>query len=71
MLTGSLSGLTRSEAKKRLEALGARVTGSVSKNTTALVAGDSPGSKLDRARELGIEVLDEAALGKLLEEHDG
>ena len=71
VLTGSLSGLTRSEAKKRLEVLGARVTGSVSKNTTALVAGDSPGSKLDRARELGIELLDEAALGKLLEEHDG
>ncbi|WP_376693427.1 NAD-dependent DNA ligase LigA [Wenzhouxiangella sp. EGI_FJ10409] len=71
VLTGSLSGLTRSQAKQRLEALGARVTGSVSKNTTALIAGDSPGSKLDRARELDIEVLDETALVKLLEEHDG
>ena len=70
VLTGSLSGLTRSQAKKRLEALGARVTGSVSKNTTAVIAGDSPGSKLDRAKELGIEVLNEAALEQLLAEHE-
>jgi len=69
VLTGSLSQLTRSQAKSRLEALGARVTGNVSKNTTAVIAGDSPGSKLDRARELGIEVLEEDALLALLEEH--
>jgi len=69
VLTGSLSGLTRSQAKKRLEALGARVTGSVSKNTTAVIAGDDPGSKLDKARELGIEVLDETALEKLFDAH--
>ncbi|NBB93406.1 MAG: NAD-dependent DNA ligase LigA, partial [Gammaproteobacteria bacterium] len=71
VLTGSLSGLTRSQAKKRLEALGARVTGSVSKNTTAVIAGDGPGSKLDRANELGIDVLDEEALERLLDEHGG
>ncbi|NEZ03851.1 NAD-dependent DNA ligase LigA [Wenzhouxiangella sp. XN201] len=71
VLTGSLSSLTRSQAKQRLEALGARVTGSVSKNTTAVIAGDNPGSKLDRARELGVELLDEAALESLLESHQG
>jgi len=66
VLTGSLEGLTRSEAKARLEALGARVTGSVSKNTTAVIAGADPGSKLDRAEALGIEVLDEAGLRDVL-----
>ncbi|MEE4302666.1 MAG: NAD-dependent DNA ligase LigA [Wenzhouxiangella sp.] len=70
VLTGSLSDLTRSQAKKRLEGLGARVTGSVSKNTTAVIAGESPGSKLDKARELGIDVLDEDALVSLLERHE-
>ncbi|NKI36266.1 NAD-dependent DNA ligase LigA [Wenzhouxiangella sp. XN79A] len=67
VLTGSLSSMPRSEAKKRLQALGAKVTGSVSKNTRAVIVGDSPGSKLDKARELGVAVFDEDALAALLE----
>ena len=66
VLTGSLSGMTRSEAKTALEARGARVTGSVSKNTTAVIAGEDPGSKLRKAEELGVEVLDENGLMELL-----
>src|SRR5690625_334573 len=69
VLTGALAALTRSEAKSKLESLGARVTGSVSKNTSAVIAGEKPGSKLDRARALGIEVLEEKDLVGLLEEH--
>jgi DNA ligase (NAD+) len=66
VLTGSLESMTRSEAKTRLERLGAKVTGSVSNNTTAVIAGSDPGSKLDKAEKLGIDVLDEAALAELL-----
>ncbi|MEW6420752.1 MAG: NAD-dependent DNA ligase LigA [Deinococcota bacterium] len=67
VLTGTLSR-PRDEIKAQLEAAGARVTGSVTKKTSYLVAGEEAGSKLDRARELGIPVLDEAGLRALLEE---
>ena len=70
VLTGSLENLTRSEAKSRLEKLGARVTGSVSKNTTAVIAGSDPGSKLDKATELDVAILDEAGLATLLATSD-
>ena len=66
VLTGSLEAMTRDEARARLEALGAKVTGSVSGKTTAVIAGDSPGSKVARAEKLGVPVLDEAALQELL-----
>ncbi len=65
VLTGSLSR-PRDEVKDRLQALGAKVTGSVSKKTDFVVAGEAAGSKLDKARDLGIEVLDEAGLDELL-----
>jgi len=68
VLTGTLSGMTRDEAKDRLRRLGARVSGSVSRKTDFVVAGESPGSKLARARELGVEVIDEAAFLKMLED---
>lgn len=69
VLTGSLSGLTRDEAKDRLEALGAKVAGSVSKKTSFVVAGEAAGSKLEKAEALGIEVWDEARLLAFLHEH--
>jgi DNA ligase (NAD+) len=62
VLTGGLSAFSRDEAGAHLEALGAKVAGSVSKKTSLVVAGEAAGSKLDKARELGIEVWDEAAL---------
>ncbi len=66
VLTGTLSGMTRDEAKAELQARGAKVSGSVSKKTDFVVAGADPGSKLTKAEELGIPTLDEAGLRKLL-----
>ncbi|WNB91807.1 NAD-dependent DNA ligase LigA [Bacillus sp. NEB1478] len=62
VLTGKLSILTRNDAKEKLERLGAKVTGSVSKNTDMLIAGEDAGSKLDKAKSLGVEVWDEQQL---------
>jgi DNA ligase (NAD+) len=66
VLTGTLPTLTRDQAKEMLEAAGAKVAGSVSKKTAYVVAGEEAGSKLDKARELGVPVLDEAGLLELL-----
>jgi len=67
VLTGTLPNLTRDEAKQRIEAAGGKVSGSVSKKTSYLVAGEEAGSKLDKAQELKVPILDEAGLLKLLE----
>jgi DNA ligase (NAD+) len=66
VLTGTLPNLTRPEATARIEAAGGKVTGSVSKKTDYLVAGDDPGTKLTKAQELGTDVLDEDGLLELL-----
>ncbi len=67
VLTGTLPTLSRSQAKDLIEANGGRVTGSVSKNTSYVLAGESPGSKLEQARERGISIIDEAEFRTLLE----
>ncbi len=66
VITGTLERRTREEATEALEARGAKVTGSVSKKTTGVIAGESPGSKLAKAQQAGVPVLDEAALDELL-----
>ena len=69
VLTGTLSRFTRNEAESRLKALGAAVGSSVTKKTTHVVAGENAGSKLAKAQQLGVSVLDEAAFLSLLEQH--
>jgi DNA ligase (NAD+) len=68
VITGTLSSFTRNEAKGFVESHGGRVTGSVSGRTDYLVAGDSAGSKLVKAQKLGVSVLDQAALLRLVDE---
>ncbi|KTF14767.1 NAD-dependent DNA ligase LigA [Pseudoalteromonas sp. H105] len=71
VLTGTLNELNRNDAKARLQALGAKVSGSVSAKTDALIAGEKAGSKLTKAQDLGIEVLTEDDLIALLAKHNG
>ncbi len=66
VLTGTLPTLTRDEAKERIERAGGKVSGSVSKKTSYVVAGEEAGSKLEKAEQLGVAVLDEAGLMELL-----
>jgi DNA ligase (NAD+) len=68
VLTGTLPNLGRDDAKEKIEALGGKVVGSVSKKTDYVVAGADPGSKLDKALELGIAILDEEGLLQLLQD---
>jgi DNA ligase (NAD+) len=69
VLTGTLASMSRDKAKEKLEALGAKAAGSVSKKTSFVVAGEAAGSKLDKAHELGIEIWDEARLLEFLARH--
>ena len=71
VLTGTLNELKRDDAKDRLQAMGAKVSGSVSKKTSYVIAGENAGSKLQKAQDLGIKVIDEARLIKLFEEGVG
>jgi DNA ligase (NAD+) len=66
VITGTLESMSRDEARQALQALGAKVSGSVSKKTSAVVVGTDPGSKYDKARDLGVEILDEAAFLRLV-----
>lgn len=70
VLTGSLEALSRDQAKQRLQGLGAKVSGSVSSKTSAVIAGEKAGSKLTKAEKLGVAVFDEAQLLRLLAEYE-
>ncbi len=67
MVTGTLPGFTREEVKQFIQRLGGKVSDSVSKKTDFLVAGENAGSKLDKARELGIKIIDEPTLRRMAE----
>jgi DNA ligase (NAD+) len=71
VITGTLASMTREEATAALERLGAKVAGSVSKKTTAVIVGEEAGSKADKARALGVSMLDEAALKALIAQNGG
>ena len=66
VITGTLERWSREQARAALEAKGAKVTDSVSKKTTAVIVGENPGSKVDKARKAGVEILDEAGLEQLV-----
>ena len=66
VVTGTLAGYSRAEAKKEIEALGGKVSGSVSANTDCVVVGEDPGSKADKAKQLGIKTLNEAGFKRLI-----
>ena len=68
MLTGTLPSMTREEASESIERLGGHVTGSVSKKTDYVLAGAEAGSKLEKAKQLGIRVVDETAFRKMIAE---
>jgi len=67
VLTGTLSGMTRDEAKEKIKALGGEVSESVSKKTTAVIAGENPGSKMNKAEKLGVTILNEEEFKKMIE----
>ena len=66
VLTGTLPSMTRKEARKKIEALGGHVSSSVSKKTHYVLAGTEPGSKFDKAKQLGVKIIDEAEFRKIL-----
>ena len=70
VLTGSLQEMDRTEAKAKLQALGAKVAGSVSAKTSCVVAGEKAGSKLTKAQDLGVDIINEAQMLALFVEHN-
>ncbi len=66
MLTGTLESMTRRQAKEMIAATGGKVSGSVSRNTDYVVAGEAAGSKLVKARELGIQIIDEVVFREMI-----